>query len=1017
MKLEFCLLVFLLAAAGAQAQTNNLAALLQQGLIEEQANRNLDAAIASYQSLATQFDKDRQVAATAVFRLGECFRAQGKTNEAALQYQRILRDFPDQATLASLSRQNLAGMGAQPEASMAVSRQQQKELLAKQIALAEQDLADTQKLVQVGKATPGDARAGEREVLRLRQQLVALDGNKRELLDLAPSANAEEDQEIARIQQMIQDSPDLINAQDHGALTPLGKAAAKGQLKVVSFLLGHGADINGGIPPIYLAVGAGNRAMVDLLITRGADVNRDGEYGRTALYRAVLEGYQSITELLLEHHAEVNASDIRDGSTPLHMAVYYGRSKFVSLLLAAGARVNLENKEYRTPLSLAVENGSLEIVKTLLSAKADPNAGHKDVPLLTAIYKNNPAAAEILLQAGANPNRKSPIHWAMHLDHTYYSGGLEITPLLLAILNDQLPMVELLLKYKTDPDDAQTSDHAVLFTALGYPDILKALLAAGVKVDVENKVGRTPLSLAVENDSLEVVKALLAAKADPNAGRMDVPLLAAIYKNNPTAAEILLQASANPNRKSPIHWSMRFGDSFYPDGLEITPLLLAILNDQLPLVELLLKFKADPNDTQMGDRAVLFTALSYPDILKALLDAGAKVNVRDETDVSSSGARGGLGTPGSFQSRLNQIINTDQKRNADQKRTPLLFAAGGESNVEAVSELLQHGANPDATDGRGNTALHWAAMWLADERVFTALLEHKANPNLRNVDGQTPLDLVKERLHVQVQGKRFPNQNQFGMNNSEVSVEQKRQAEKLIALLHQHGALDNLPDWDRITLSRPSANASGVIFRKNTNDWNHFTLLEALLQAYPNPGVHAFEEALQVFPDLKHIVVVRPSTNGAAANRFPVDLLGATNAVDCAHDLLLEFGDVIEIPEREHNLAEGATYLTSPQCREIYQYLQQQSGEAKLVVSGSKTVSLPLQPQFSEIGAVLRGVNARSALSSKSDLSHIQVTRTDTATGKKTVWILDCSQMRNGPYASDLRLRNGDLIEVPEKRY
>ena len=1005
MKLKFCLLVFLLAAAGAPGQTNYLAALLQQGLIEEQANRNLAAAIASYQSLATQFDKDRQVAATAVFRLGECFRAQGKTNEAGAQYQRILRDFPDQATLASLSRQNLAGMGAQAEASAAPLRQLQKELLAKQIALAEQDLADMQKQVQVGKATPGDARAAEREVLRLRQQLVALNGNKSELLDLSPSANAEEDQEIARIQQMIQDSPDLINAQDHGALTPLGKAAAKGQLKVVSFLLSQGADINGGIPPIYLAVGAGNRAMVDLLINRGAVVNRDCEYGRTALYRAVQEGFQSITELLLEHHAEVNVSDIRDGSTPLHMAVIYGRSKFVSLLLAAGAQANLENKEWRTPLSLAVENGSLEIVNVLLSAKADPNAGHKDVPLLTAIYKNNPAAAEVLLQAGANPNRKSLIHWSMRFDGGYYPDGVEITPLLLAILNDQLPLVELLLKYKADPDDAQMSDHPVLFNALNYPDILKALLAAGARVNLENKASRTPLSLAVQNGSLEVVKALLAAKADPNAGHLDVPLLTAIYKNNPAAAEILLQAGANPNRKSANHWPLRFGGSYYPDGLEITPLLLAILNNQLPLVELLLKHQADPNDAQTGDRAVLFTALSYPDILKALLNAGAKVDVRDETDVSSSG--GGA----SFQGRLNKMINPDLKR------TPLLFAAGGEINVEAVSELLQHGANPDATDGRGNTALHWAAMWLADERVFTGLLEHKANPNLRNVDGKTPLDLVKERLHIQVQGKRFPNQNQFGMNNSEVSVEQKRQAEKLIALLRQHGALDNLPDWDRITLSRSSANASGVLFRKNTNDWNHFTLLEALLQAYPSPGSHMFEEALQVFPDLKHIVVVRPSTNGAAANRFPVDLLNATNVVDCARDLPLEFGDVIEIPEREHNLAEGATYLNSLQFGEIYRYLQRQAGEAKLVVSGSKTVSLPLQPQFSEIGAVLGGVNARSALSSKSDLSHIQVTRTDTATGKKNVWILDCSQARNGPYASDLRLRNGDLIEVPEKRY
>ena len=45
MKTKFCLLIFLLAATFARAQTNNLTALLQQGLFEEQANRNLDAAI------------------------------------------------------------------------------------------------------------------------------------------------------------------------------------------------------------------------------------------------------------------------------------------------------------------------------------------------------------------------------------------------------------------------------------------------------------------------------------------------------------------------------------------------------------------------------------------------------------------------------------------------------------------------------------------------------------------------------------------------------------------------------------------------------------------------------------------------------------------------------------------------------------------------------------------------------------------------------------------------------------
>src|ERR1700761_2486027 len=107
MKIKLWIVIFILTAALARAQTNDLTSLLQQGLLEEQANRNLDAAIANYQSLAAQFDKDRQLAATAVFRIGECYRMQGKTNEAAAQYQRILGDFADQSTLVTMSRQNL----------------------------------------------------------------------------------------------------------------------------------------------------------------------------------------------------------------------------------------------------------------------------------------------------------------------------------------------------------------------------------------------------------------------------------------------------------------------------------------------------------------------------------------------------------------------------------------------------------------------------------------------------------------------------------------------------------------------------------------------------------------------------------------------------------------------------------------------------------------------------------------------------------------------------------------------
>jgi TolA-binding protein len=106
--------ILLAGAMILRAQTNDLSAALQKGLFEEEANRNLDAAISNYQALATQFDRDRQVAATAIFRLGECYRKLGRTNNAVVQYERIVREFPDQKTLATLSQQNLTGLGTTP---------------------------------------------------------------------------------------------------------------------------------------------------------------------------------------------------------------------------------------------------------------------------------------------------------------------------------------------------------------------------------------------------------------------------------------------------------------------------------------------------------------------------------------------------------------------------------------------------------------------------------------------------------------------------------------------------------------------------------------------------------------------------------------------------------------------------------------------------------------------------------------------------------------------------------------
>src|SRR5881409_191166 len=100
---------------------DTLSETLQKGLFEEEANHNLDAAIKAYQSVLQQADEQRKLAATALFRLGECYRKLGKTNEASAQYERILRQFSDQTTLTDLSRQNLAGLGVRAHAASDLS--------------------------------------------------------------------------------------------------------------------------------------------------------------------------------------------------------------------------------------------------------------------------------------------------------------------------------------------------------------------------------------------------------------------------------------------------------------------------------------------------------------------------------------------------------------------------------------------------------------------------------------------------------------------------------------------------------------------------------------------------------------------------------------------------------------------------------------------------------------------------------------------------------------------------------
>src|SRR5687768_12984776 len=104
-------LCFVLTTATQVCAADALTEALQKGLFEEEANQNLEAAIKAYQDVLGRAEEQRRIAATALFRLAECYRKQGKTNEASAEYRRLVRDYSEQSTLVNLSRQNLIGLG------------------------------------------------------------------------------------------------------------------------------------------------------------------------------------------------------------------------------------------------------------------------------------------------------------------------------------------------------------------------------------------------------------------------------------------------------------------------------------------------------------------------------------------------------------------------------------------------------------------------------------------------------------------------------------------------------------------------------------------------------------------------------------------------------------------------------------------------------------------------------------------------------------------------------------------
>ncbi|RKK12755.1 hypothetical protein BFJ66_g2615 [Fusarium oxysporum f. sp. cepae] len=388
----------------------------------------------------------------------------------------------------------------------------------------------------------------------------------------------------------------LDDSPDHG--TPLVAAARAGYKDIVTALLQKGASVNYAAPkeitPLRSAILGGQPTIAKTFIDAGADMNAVNDIGRSAIhssyhrpdcmkvlvdagadinlpspdgtpfYLASFFNQTKVVELLLEHKPDLetrcpDGGFIDSGYTPLHCAASCGYNELLQLLLEKGADIEARTPKGGTPLILAVVTNNEESVKILLEYKLDIDA--VDIWGGSAMFcLPNPANLSVvrrLINRGASLTIRN---------------NEKYTPLGRAVVNGDLPLVQMLSSQKVDLNAVASEYGTALHIATKKCniDIVKVLVEKGASPDVANSwMYGSPLQRLFENyDTSAENKDIIArhlindAGADVNVrgGNMGSVLNAAILSGSIDMIKLILKKGADIgwqdlHGRRPIHYA------------------------------------------------------------------------------------------------------------------------------------------------------------------------------------------------------------------------------------------------------------------------------------------------------------------------------------------------------------------------------------------------------------------------------------------------------------------------------
>lgn len=380
-----------------------------------------------------------------------------------------------------------------------------------------------------------------------------------------------------------------IKARNLAGVSPLQLAITTGDTAITRMLLARGADAKArdeaNESMLMLAARSGDGAMAGALIAAGAELDYvEPQFGQDAVMIAVRSGRPSVVEALVKAGANLNHQTppgpeptirapgagggstgegmIRSGVPPegqrlagtgqltaLLYAARDGQLESVRLLVKGGAKLELAEYNGITPLLMAITNDHFDVARVLIDAGANVNAAdwYGRTPLWAAVESRNrdvssataasngvdrDAALQVitlLLDKGASVNARVkhfPPRMGGHAFNLSYVPTVGETPFYRASLNNDLPLMRLLLAHGADPllkTDGGTSPlmaaagvgwvRGQTFVPGGVPaqlEAVKMLLELGGNINEANEMGLTPVHGAAYRWSDEVVTYLVA---------------------------------------------------------------------------------------------------------------------------------------------------------------------------------------------------------------------------------------------------------------------------------------------------------------------------------------------------------------------------------------------------------------------------------------------------------------------------------------------------------------------------